>query len=1018
MRNKFGVIVLLVALVVFFVYMLSFTFVSRNLEKKAVEISTNKDGSINSRKKQAYLDSIWTEPVYNLGIAKYTYKDIKENELNLGLDLQGGMYVVMEVSPIEIIKALASNNTNAKFMQALSKAKADQIKSQEKFSKLFYKAYQETAPGEKLSTIFSNQANKGKITYQSTDGEILKVIDKEIEDAIERSLYILRTRIDKFGAKQPNIQRLGNSSRIQIELPGVDDPKRVRKLLSGIAKLEFWEVYEPQEYFPYLQQIDNYLTEKEKLSKNNFVAKADSSKLDSTGNTAKADITKTDSTKSNLADILGGKNVKKDVAKAKTDSVKKAPTTSVISKLFDPRALQSGILRAVAKDTTKINKILEDPNLRSILPNNLRFLWAVKADNDDKAVNKKNPFITLYAIKRGLDGKAPLEGDVVTNASAGVDHKQRSYEVSMNMDGRGARLWKKLTGANVNRRIAIVLDNLVYSAPNVNGEIPNGSSSISGNFTQEEATDLANVLKTGRLPAPISIVEESVIGPTLGQEAIQQGLMSILAGFVAIILFMIVYYNNGGLIANIAVLINLFLIIGILASIGAVLTLPGIAGMVLTVGMAVDANVLINERIKEELRAGKPLDVALRNGYGVAQITILDANITVAMAGIVLAFFGSGPVQGFATTLLIGIVTSLFTSVLVTRMISEWAIEKKLDLKFTTAFSKNLFVNFDYNFINKRKIAYVVSTVIIIAGLISLFTKGLDYGVDFKGGWSYIVQFDKPMNTTEVSTALAKYFDGAPEVKTFGAVDNLKITTTYQIENDNEGAAAQVEGKLNEGLKKLGANYKITGTSKVGPTIADDIRKNAVWSIALALLLIFAYIWIRFRRWEYAMGATIALFHDALIVITFFTLCKGLFPFSLDVDQNFIAAILTIVGYSVNDTVVIFDRIRENIRNNTGTDKVEVVVNRALTETFSRSIVTAFTVFVVVVLLAVFGGPVLRGMSIALMIGVISGSYSTLYIAVPFLVDVVKEDLLTKPVTSLEATKLATQKSKIAMAKR
>ena len=1016
MRNKFGIIALLIALVVFFVYMLSFTFVSRGLEKEAVAISTNKDGTINARKKQAYLDSIWTEPVYNLGIAKYTYKDVKENELNLGLDLQGGMYVVMEVSPVEIIKALASNNTNAKFMQALSKAKAAQAKSQSKFSQLFYKAFQETAPGEKLSTIFSNQANKGKITYQSTDGDILKIIDKEIEDAIDRSLYILRTRIDKFGAKQPNIQRLGNSSRIQIELPGVDDPKRVRKLLSGIAKLEFWEVYEPQEYFPYLQQIDNYLTAKEKLNKNNFITKTDSLKRDTTGGEAKTDVTKTDSTKSDLADILKGKNAKKDTSKVKSDSTKKNVNTSVISRLFDPRALQAGILRAFAKDTSKINSLLEEPNLKAILPGNLKFLWAVKGDNDDKTSDKKNPFITLYAIKKGIDGKAPLEGDVITNASGGIDPKQRSWEVSMNMDGKGARQWKKLTGANINRKIAIVLDNLVYSAPTVNGEIPNGSSSISGNFTQEEATDLANVLKTGRLPAPISIVEESVIGPTLGQEAIQQGLMSIFAGFAAIILFMIIYYNNGGLIANIAVLINLFLIIGILASMGAVLTLPGIAGMVLTVGMAVDANVLINERIKEELRAGRPLDVALRNGYGVAQITILDANITVAMAGIVLFFFGSGPVQGFATTLLIGIFTSLFTSVLVTRIISEWAIEKKLNLKFTTALSRNLFVDFHYNFINKRKIAYVVSSVLIVAGLVSLFTKGLDYGVDFKGGWSYIVQFDKPMNTSEVGAALGKPFNGVPEVKTFGALDKLKITTTYLIENDEEGTAAKVEEKLNEGLRTLKANYKITGTSKVGPTIADDIRKNAVWSIALALVLIFAYIWIRFRRWEYAMGATIALFHDALIVITFFTLCKGLFPFSLDVDQNFIAAILTIVGYSVNDTVVIFDRIRENIRNNTGTDNVETVVNRALTETFSRSIVTAFTVFVVVVLLAIFGGPVLRGMSIALMIGVISGSYSTLYIAVPFLVDVVKEDLLTKkpesPVT------IPSAKGKITMAKK
>ena len=581
-----------------------------------------------------------------------------------------------------------------------------------------------------------------------------------------------------------------------------------------------------------------------------------------------------------------------------------------------------------------------------------------------------------------------MEGDVIE--SANVDSDERGQPaVAMRMNGEGTRKWKSITTNNVGQRVAVVLDNYVYSAPSINEPIPSGNSQISGNFTVEEATDLVNVLKAGRLPAPTRIVEEAVVGPTLGQESINQGMLSIIAGFVAIVLFMVLYYNNAGLVANLAVLLNIFLIMGIMASMGFILTLPGIAGIVLTIGMAVDANVLINERIKEELRAGNPMRVAIEKGYAAASVTIWDANMTVAIAGIVLFFFGSGPVQGFALTLLIGIVTSLFTSTYVTRLFAHWAMQRNWNFRLTTPLSRGLFQNPAFNFIAHRKKAYIFSTVLILAGLVSLFTRGLDYGVDFRGGWSFVVQSNQPASTVDVRTALGPSLGGEPEVKVYGSADKLKITTDYLIASEDPAAGEQVQGKVQEGLNKLSGNkFTVLGVSKVGPTIADDIKRDALLAVAIALLGIFAYIWVRFRKWEYATGAVIAVFHDSLVVLSAFTLLKDLMPFALEIDQNFIAAVLTIVGYSVNDTVVIFDRIRENTGNKIDDVKdLEGMVNKSLNDTLSRSIVTAFTVFLVVSLLLVFGGQVLRGMSFALLIGIVSGSYSTLYIAVPFLVD-------------------------------
>ena len=1027
MRNRIGILILIFVLVLYSLYKLSFTFVSQNLEKEANAFSMGKDGKIDTRKKQAFEDSLWNKNVY----LNETYQSVKEKEINLGLDLQGGMHVVMEVSPVEILKALSGNNQDPKFLDAIKQAQAAQKNSQSKFTRLFYEAFQKTAPGVKLASIFANSGNKDKISFSSTDAEVLSMVDKEVEGAIERSLEIVRTRIDQFALVQPNVQRLGNTGRIQVELPGVDNPERVRKLLSGVAKLEFLEVYNPQDYFPYLQQLDKFITDKEKLEKPDLkttVAQTDSlaPKTDNSGLNLSADTAKTATLKKDTV-----KNAKKDsAALAKADSLKNAKTGSGLTKYFQPQFLQGGRLVAKVRDTAKINVLLEDPAVKGIFPSTMRLLWEKPFRKPNENVKDREQSIDLYFVKAG---PAPLEGDVIKDARQEFGDIKKDVEVVMVMTPSGANKWKKLTAAvaakanpqyGVLYRIAIVLDNHVYSAPTVRDEIPNGISSISGSFTIEEAKDLANVLKAGKLPAPMQVVEETVVGPTLGQEAINQGLITILAGFLSIIIFMLLYYNTGGLIADIAVLFNLFLMVAILADGGGVLTLPGIAGIVLTVGMAVDANVLINERIKEEMRAGRPLDIALKNGYSAAQITILDANVTVAMAGLVLFFFGSGPVQGFATTLLLGIATSLFSSILVTRLISDFAIDRKWNLKFTTSWNKNLFVDFYYNFIAKRKIAYIASSVFIGLGLISLVVRGFDYGVDFKGGWSYIVQFDKAVATTQVRSALATPLAGEPEVKSFGSDSKMKVTTTYLIDSDAQNAATQVQEKLTEGLNKLGTKYEVLGVSKVGPTIANDIRGKAIGAVAVALVLMFGYIFIRFRRWEYAAGATIALFHDALVVVAIFTLFKGLLPFPLEVDQNFIAAVLTIVGYSVNDTVVIFDRIRENIdilnkKRKAGeapSENVEQVVNRALVETFSRSVVTAFTVFLVVGLIFIFGGQVLRGMGLALLVGVISGSYSTLFIAVPFLVDVVKEDLIAAPVSDSKPSAMNRAKIKPARA--
>ena len=786
------------------------------------------------------------------------------------------------------------------------------------------------------------------------------------------------------------------TNRILIELPGVDDPERVRKLLQGAAKLEFFEVFEPGEVNNGFTQLNNLLLKEETAAKatggkassvgdllgeapkDSTVVKTGGQGADSSLLAATADTTKKDS--SSLADNLADSTKK---AAADTNNSKYSVT---LGKLLVP--ISQSEFGVNTRDTSKVNRLFARADVRSLFPSNFSHVYSVKS----LTTTDGREILTLYFIKRGRDGKAPLEGDVITDARPDYNQMNGEPEVSMQMNSTGANLWRKLTAANIKRRIAIVLDSKVYSAPVVQNEIPGGNSSISGSFTIDEAKDLANILKAGKMPVPTRIVEEAVVGPTLGAESINQGLISILVGFLTIILFMIAYYSKSGFVADIAVLLNVFLILGILVPVGAVLTLSGIAGIVLTIGMAVDANVLINERVKDELEAGEPLESAIKNGYESASISIWDANLTTAIAGVALLFFGSGTVQGFATTLLIGIATSLFTSIYITRIITEWQLKRGNRITFYTTWSRNLFRNMNYDFVAKRKVAYIGSSIVIGIGIVSLFVNGLNYGVDFNGGWTYQVKFENAVATADVRNTLKPYLQEFPEVKTYGQANTLKITTTYLITDEDENAAQKVESKLVEGLNKLnGAKYEILSSSKVGPTIAADITTNSIYAVVIAMLGIFAYIWGRFLKWEYAMGATIAVIHDTMIIITVYTLLKDALPFSLEIDQNFIAAILTIVGFSVNDTVVIFDRIRSAFRDSSLDADPKEVINKALNFTFSRTVVTSSTVFLVVLILLCFGGDTIRGLSFALLIGVITGTYSTIYIAVPFVVDARKK---------------------------
>ncbi len=996
MRNRSGVIILTVIVSLLCIYYLSFTFVANSVQNDAEAYATSADGTIDFSEKQQYLDSVWKEPVYNLLGAKYTYEEVKNTELNLGLDLRGGMHVVLEVSPVEIIKSLSGNSKDADFQKALQQAQQNRDNSQDRFTQLFYDAFKKIAPNKELSSIFASAANRGRISYSSSDEDILKVIDEEVENAIDRSFNILRTRIDRFGTSQPNIQRLQGTGRIQVELPGVDNPDRVRKLLQGVAKLEFLEVYEPNDYVNSLEEINRLLAAEQQTTPKidtdtNAPASSpdnDLSSLTEDQNTATS--TDTADTASDLESQLAQQD------STGLDSLANAQVSPLFSLLKAP--LSYGLVYSV-DDTARINRMINRKDVRALLPSDLDFVWEVKP-----RAQGREQLLELYAIKRERNAKAPLTGEVITDARQDYDEASRPA-VSMNMNAEGARKWKRLTSNSIGKRVAIVLDNRVFSAPVVQGEIPNGRSSISGNFTIEEAKDLANILEAGALPAPTRIVEEAIVGPTLGKEAQQQGIISILAGLSLVVVFMVFYYAKGGIVADLALVFNIFFILGILAQLNAALTLPGIAGIVLTIGMSVDANVLIFERIREELRNGVKLKAAISAGYSKAYSSIIDSNVTTFLIGVILYVLGQGPVRGFAVTLMIGIVCSFFTAVFVTRVILEWMTRKgdESKMSFSMAFSRNMLANLNIDFMSKRRVAYIFSATVIVIGLVAMAYKGLNLGVDFKGGRSYVVTFAESVVPSALQTSFNDDFrDASVEVKTYGGNNVLKVTTSYLTDDESTEADDQVRQTLVSGIEDFTGmqfvenestvkdkTFTISSSSKVGATIADDITEAAQESIVIALVVIFLYILIRFRRWQYGLGAIIALFHDVLFVLSIYALAR-LVGISLEIDQVFIAAMLTIVGYSINDTVIIFDRIRETLGLRTSTD-MKTAINISINEVMSRTLITSLTTLVVVIVLFLFGGEVLRGFSFALLVGIIIGTYSSIFIASPVVIDLTKK---------------------------
>lgn len=931
--------------------------------------------SIRKDRSRYYLDSISTEKVY-LG---NTYKEVKEKEINLGLDLKGGMNVMLQVELSDLVRALADNNTSAEFEQALALAKKYEVENREDFISGFAKAWEEVAPGQKLSQIFGTYEMRERITPESTNEEVIEVIKAESESAIANSFNVLRNRIDRFGVASPNIQRLGNSGRILVELPGVKEPERVRKLLQGTASLEFWTTYENSEVFQYLSEANRVIAEME----NDGVVVETEAKEVVEGDDLVAELT-------SAQDSLSAEEL---------NFSKNNPLFYVLQPSTYNGQLMPGPVVGVAhyKDTAKINSWLAMPQIKNILPADMVPMWTVKPAQGDAS----GSYFELVAIKVNTrDGKAPLDGGVVTDARVAYNNMGGQPEVSMAMNAEGARIWSRLTADNIGKSIAIVLDGMVYSFPRVNTEITGGQSSISGQFTIEEAEDLANVLKSGKLPAPATIIQEQVVGPSLGSESINAGMISFVLAFFLVLLYMIFFYKGAGVVADIALLCNVLFLFGALASFGAVLTLPGIAGLVLTLGMAVDANVIIYERVKEELRAGKALRLAIADGYKNAYSAIIDGNLTTIITGIVLFFFGSGPVQGFATTLVVGIITSMVTSIFITRLIFEARLSRGKNISFYTNMTKNFLANTNIDFMKMRKKAYVISGVILIGLIVCIFTKGFTMGVDFAGGRTYVVRFDKPVTAEQVREATVAEFNETVEVKQFGGESQMKITTKYKINESGNEIDAEIEGKLYNALKDMFATELsiadftstldnpngIISSDKVGPTVAKDIQRDAVIAVILAIIAIFGYIAIRFKGWKWGLGGALSTVHDAIFVIGFFSLFSGILPFNLDVDQTFIAAVLTIIGYSINDSVVIFDRIREYTVLYPKRELYQNI-NEALNSTLARTINTSGSTIIVMLAIAIFGGDVIRGFAVALLVGILVGTYSSIFIGTPIMYD-------------------------------
>jgi len=1002
MSNKGLIRVLAIALALACLFHLSFSVVTSHIKSKAAQLSAG-----DPEKEAKYLDSIGSQKVY-LG---YTYKECLENELNFGLDLKGGMNVILEVSVPDVVLALSEHSKDSTFQKAMTLAKERQKNSQEDFITLFGKAYEETDPHAKLSSIFHvNENLRNRVSYNSSNSEVLNVLREESEAAIANSFNVLRTRIDRFGVTQPNIQPLtGQTGRILVELPGIKDPERVKNLLKGTANLEFWETYDVTEVWQNIMAANSKI--KQLLdSKYDFDTNTESAIQgnDSLGSL----LSKADSTGLSLIDNADSTSQNQSYEMF----VKENPLLAILHPLVDQNNnLVGGAAVGFSnyKDTALVNKYLSSPKVKALLPDNLKLYWCVKPMESDASQSN----FELVAIKStNFDGTAPLNGDAITNAREEFDERKGGAAmVSMTMSGEGARTWARITKANIGRQVAIVLDNYVYSFPTVQSEIAGGNSQITGNFTVAEAKDLANILKSGKLPAPAKVIEEEIVGPSLGQATISQGMWSFVGAFLIVIIYMIVYYRMAGVASAIALICNVFFLFGVLASLGAVLTLPGIAGIVLTMGMAVDANVIIYERIREELHNNKGLKLAIQDGYKNSYSAILDGNCTTLLTGIILYIFGHGPIQGFATTLVIGIITTLITAIFVTRLFFEFLLDKNKAITFWASWNEYALKNTSISFIDKKKTFYIVSGAAIIISLVSMFTKGFDQGVDFVGGRTYVVKFDDKVSTVDVASRLENAMGSAPQVKTFGSDNQVKIITKYKIEDEGETVDSEVQSILYDNLiplyktqhitrdmflqgfvlkdgkpvlneSNLADNFGFQSSSKVGPTIADDIKQSAVWAILFSLIVMFLYIFVRFKNWQYGAGATAALIHDTIIVLGIFSLFSSIMPFSMEIDQSFIAAILTIVGYSINDTVVVFDRVREFIGLHPNRD-LKTNIDSAINSTLSRTINTSLTTMFVLLVIFIFGGEVIRGFVFALLLGIIIGTYSSIFIASPIAYD-------------------------------
>lgn len=972
MQNKGLFLTLITAVSLACLYALSFTYFTKNVERKAHEIAA---GDI--QKERNYLDSMSSQEVYP--VFGFTYKQCKEREINLGLDLRGGMNVTMEVAISDILEALSDHSKDENFNKAIALAKEEQKNSEENFVDIFVQKFEEIAPEAKLSSIdiFGLRLKSQGVNENTSNKDVVRILKEEADAVVDNTFNVLRTRIDKVGLTQPNITKSDIAGRIIIELPGVKDPERIRKLLQGAANLEFWEVYTPSEIYPILSVVDQKIKEI-----NDLTEEEDTDTVSSTNQTDSLNLGLEDESQTLTAQ-------------------KNNPFLSLVAYGF-----QGGVASVKKQYVSKVKEYLALPQVQELFPSNSRVYWSGQPETKGG-----EEFYDFYFAKVNTpNGQAPLSGDVMVDASQGYSTRRgvNSPSINMTMDSEGAKIWAKLTrrvatnyaGSQEKGQIAIMLDNLVYSAPSVEQEINSRTSEITGSFTIQEAQDLATKLKSGKLPVPAHVVSEEIVGPSLGKEQVKEGMISFLIAFGLVLVYMLFFYSKGaGVVANIALLSNLFFVFGILASFGAVLTLPGIAGIVLTIGMSVDANVLIYERIMEELSAGKHIKKAVADGYKNALSAIIDGNVTTFITGLILFLFGSGPIKGFATTLMIGIITSLFAAIFITRLIIENRLEKGKNITFTTKFTANWLKNTNIDFVSKRKMMYVISSVLILVSLVSLFTRGLNKGVDFTGGRTYVVNFEQPVNTQDIVKSLTDVYKTQPEVKTYGSSSQVKITTKYKIDEDGTTIDDEVETLLYEGLKsylKPGVTKhqflenNRTMSQKVGPTIADDIKRDAFIATGFALLAIFLYILLRFRNWKYGFSAVIALAHDSLIVLGIFSLAYRRLPFSLEIDQAFIAAILTVVGYSINDTVIVFDRIREylGLHSKTREDKV---VNDALNSTLRRTFSTSLSTIIVLLAIFLFGGTSIKGFTFALLVGVVVGTYSSLFVASPLAYDIGKK---------------------------